>query len=113
MVGGALRESRFPMHEGAHPESGTSDLLSIEMSTQFRAVIGSLNWAVILGRFDVMYATNTLDCFSMAPRLGHLESAKRILGYLKKYVEHRILFNVSPIDLTKAVEKYQEYNGWR
>jgi hypothetical protein len=42
-----------------------------------------------------------------------LESAKRILGYLKKYPEHRILLNPNPIELTKAVEKYEEYDGWR
>jgi hypothetical protein len=110
MFGGDIKESRFPMHEGSHPESDTSDLVTSEMATQYRAIIGSLNWVVILGRFDIMYATNTLARFSMAPRIGHLESAKRILGYLKKYPEHRILLNPNPIDLTKAVEKY---DGWR
>jgi hypothetical protein len=49
------------------------------MASRYRGIIGSRNWAVILGRFDVMYATNTLARFSMAPRLGHLEAAKRIL----------------------------------
>jgi hypothetical protein len=113
MFGGDLKESRFPMHEGAHPESDTSDLLSPAMATQYRAIIGSLNWAVILGRFDIMYATNTLARFSMGPRLGHLEAAKRILGYLKKYPTHRILLNPNHIDLTTAVEKYREYDGWK
>jgi hypothetical protein len=113
MFGGEIRESRFPMHEGAHPESDTSDFLSSEMATQYRAVIGSLNWVVILGRFDVMYATNTLARFAMAPRLGHLESAKRVLGYLKKYPDHRILLNPNKIGLTAAVEKFTEYDSWR
>jgi hypothetical protein len=72
MFGGMIKDSKFPMIEGSHPESDTSKLLSSEMATQYRAVIGSLNWVVILGRFDVMYATNTLARFSMAPRLGHL-----------------------------------------
>jgi hypothetical protein len=113
MFGGELRESRFPMHEGAHPESDTSDLLTAVMATQYRAVIGSLNWAVIIGRFDVMYATNTLARFAMAPRLGHLESAKRVLGYLKKYMDHRIVLNPNPIDMTEAEQLYLEYDGWR
>jgi hypothetical protein len=113
MFNGPLRESKFPMHEGLHPESDSSQFLSTEMATQYRAVIGSLNWVVILGRFDVMYATNTLARFSMAPRLGHLEATKRILGYLKKYQDHRILLNPQPIDLRSAVEKYIEYDGWR
>ena len=113
MFGGELRESRFPMHEGSHPEMDESDYLPPEMATKFRAVIGSLNWVGILGRFDVLYATNTLARFSMAPRLGHLESSKRILGYLKKYPRHRILLNPNPIDLKSAMEKYKEYDGWR
>jgi hypothetical protein len=113
MFGGELRESKFPMHEGSHPEMDDSDYLPPDMATKFRAVIGSLNWVIILGRFDVMYATNTLARFSMAPRLGHLESSKRILGYLKKYPGHRILLNPNPIDLSSAVEKYTEYNDWR
>ena len=68
---------------------------------------------VILGRFDVMYATNTLARFSMTPRLGHIEATKRILGYLKKHPDHRILLNPSQIDLRAAEEKYTEYEGWR
>jgi hypothetical protein len=67
MFGGPLRESKFPMPEGSHPESDTSQLLSDEMATQYRAIVGSLNWVVILGRFDVMYATNTLARFLQIP----------------------------------------------
>jgi hypothetical protein len=113
MFGGLLKESKFPMIEGSHPESDTSTLLSSEMATQYRAVIGSLNWVVILGRFDVMYATNTLARFSMAPRLGHLEATKRILGYLKKYPNYRILLNPNKIDMSEAVAKYPEFDNWK
>jgi hypothetical protein len=113
MFGGPIKESKFPMIEGLHPESHTSQMLSDEMATQYRAIIGSLNWVVVLRRFDVTYATNTLARFSMIPRLGHLEANKRILGYLKKHSEHRILLNPNPIDLSYATEKYTEYVGWR
>jgi hypothetical protein len=68
------------MMQVAHLEQDDSALLPTEVASQYRAVIGSLNWVVILGRFDIMYATNTLACFSMAPRFGHWEAAKRILG---------------------------------
>jgi hypothetical protein len=111
IFGGDLRESRFPMHEGAHPELDTSDFLAPDMTTQYRAIIGSLNWVVILGRFDVMYTTNTLARFS--PRLGHLEATKRILGYTRKYPTHRILLNPNPIDLSYVVETFPEFDGWR
>jgi hypothetical protein len=113
MFEGTIKESRFPMLEGLHPESDTSTLLNPTMATQYRAIIGSLNWVVILGRFDVMYATNTLARFSMAPRLGHLEATKRILGYLKKHPNYRILMNPNKIDLSEAVDKYPEYDSWK
>jgi hypothetical protein len=108
-----MRESKYPMAEGYHPELDDTVLLDDSMSTKYRAIIGSLNWTVILGRFDVMYATNTLARFSMAPRLGHLEAAKRILGYLKKHPEYRILLNPNHLDMVKAVETFPEYNSWR
>jgi hypothetical protein len=98
------------MHEGAHPESDTSDLLSSEMSTQHRAIFGSLKWALILGRFVTIYATKTLARFAVAPRLGQ---EQRILGFLKKYPDHPILLNPNAIDLASAVVEYRECTGWR
>jgi hypothetical protein len=113
MFGEGLKTQKSPMVEASHPESDDSAFLSREKSTQYRAIIGSLNWTVILGRFDIMYATNTLARFSIAPRVGHFEAAKRILGYLKRYPGHRIVLSPNPIDLSHAVEKFTEYDGWR
>jgi hypothetical protein len=91
MFGEEIHTQKYPMKEASHPESDDSAYLSKERATQYRAIIGSLNWVVILGRFDVMYATNTLARFSIAPRVGHLCEARRILGYLKRYLGHRII----------------------
>jgi hypothetical protein len=44
MFGGMIKESKFPMIEGSQ-----STLLSSKMATQYRAVIGSLNWVVNTG----------------------------------------------------------------
>jgi hypothetical protein len=111
--GEELKLFKTPMAENAHPELDESERLSSEHATLYRAIIGSLNWTVILGRFDIMYATNTLARFSIAPRHEQLQMAKRILGYLKKYPEYRILLNPNYIDLKRAVEVYTEYDGWR
>jgi hypothetical protein len=62
IFGGPVKESKFPMIEGSYPESDTSMPLSAD-------ILGSLNWVVLLGRFDVMHATNTLARFSTAPCL--------------------------------------------
>jgi hypothetical protein len=60
-----------------------------------------------------MYATNRLARFIIAPRVGHFEAAKRILGNLKRYPGHRIVLNPNPIDLSHAVEKFTEYDRWK
>jgi hypothetical protein len=99
-LGGPFRESKFPRIEGLQPESDAAQLLTSEMATQYRAIIGSLNWEITIGRFDLMYATNTLIHFSLIPRFGHLEATRGILEYLKKKSDHRILLNPDPIDMS-------------
>ena len=71
------------MAADAHPELDTSALLDPINASKYRALIGSANWLVTLGRFDIQFATNALARFSMAPREGHLAMVKRIFGYLK------------------------------
>jgi hypothetical protein len=61
-------EQDTPMQENDHPELDESPVLDDQQATLYCAIIGSLNWMVTLGRFDIMYATNTLARFSMNPR---------------------------------------------
>jgi hypothetical protein len=48
-------------------------------------MIGCLQWAVSLGRFDIQTATMTMLHFGSALRQGHLDRLKRIYGYLKTF----------------------------
>jgi hypothetical protein len=48
-------------------------------------MIGCLQWAVSLSRFDIQTATMTMSRFRAAPRLGHLNRLKRMYEYLKKF----------------------------
>jgi hypothetical protein len=61
-----------------------SDLLDFEGIKQYQSLIGSIQWAVQLGRFDVATATMTLSAYRAAPHVGHLERAKHLVGYLVK-----------------------------
>jgi hypothetical protein len=47
-------------------------------------MIGFLQWAVSLGRFDFQTATMTMSRFRVAPQIVHFERLKRMYGYLKK-----------------------------
>ena len=90
-----FRKQRTPMHEEYHPETDESSLLDQEEISLYRGLIGSANWLVTLGRFDIAYAVSSLARYSLAPRRGHLEAMKRIFGYIKDHKNGRILIDPS------------------
>ena len=49
----------------------------------------------------------------MAPRVGHLEAAKRIFGYLKKFPDGQILIDPNPMDHSEALKRFTEYTNWQ
>ena len=71
-----------PLAHGDHPELDTSELLDVEGIKQYQSLIGTLQWTITLGRFDVGTAVMTMSGFRVAPRKGHLERVKRICCYL-------------------------------
>ena len=71
-----------PLEKGDHPETDDSEILDLEGIKQFQSLIGSIQWAVQLGRLDVTTAVMSLSSFRAAPRKGHLDRAKRVIGYL-------------------------------
>jgi hypothetical protein len=62
-------------------------------------MIGCLQWAVSLGRFDIQIATMTISCFWAAPRVGHLNRLKRIYGYLEKFSSAAICVRLQEPDI--------------
>ena len=74
-----------PLEKGDHPETDESELLNHDGITQYQSIIGSLQWLITLGRFDVATAVMTMSRFRAAPRVGHLERHKRICGYVYKF----------------------------
>jgi hypothetical protein len=49
-----------------------------------------MQWAVSIGRLDIVTAVMSLSSFRTMPRRGHLERAKRIYGYQRKMKGGRI-----------------------
>jgi hypothetical protein len=62
------------MEEQYHPELDESDLLTTKECSVYRGLIGSANWMITLGRFDIHYAVNTMSRFIKAPRQTHLQA---------------------------------------
>ena len=83
-----------PLERGDHPELDDSKELDDGDVKKYQSLIGALQWVVTLGRLDIATAVMTLSSFRASPRVGHLERAKRIYGYLKRMKHAAIRFRV-------------------
>jgi Reverse transcriptase (RNA-dependent DNA polymerase) len=83
LIGMKPNEYTSPLEKSDHPEIDTTDELDQTGIKTYQSMIGSLQWAISLGRFDIQTATMTMSRFRTAPRKGHLEQLKRIYGYLR------------------------------
>jgi hypothetical protein len=77
-----LTKVHLPLEKGDHPELDTSELLDQTGVQQYQSLIGSLQWAISLGRFDIATAVMSLSSFPALPCHGHVEQAKQICSYL-------------------------------
>jgi len=98
---GPIQEFKSPMELNYHPELDLTPLMDAKHASLYRALIGSANWLITLGRFNIHYATNALSQFAMALQEGHLEAMKQVFGYLKKYHKGRIIIDPNWMDWTK------------
>ena len=105
------RKSRPPLEGGDHPELDTSELCDDHQTTQFQTLIGQLQWLISLGRFDIAVHVMSLSRFRAQPRKGHLDRAKRIVGYLLFLPDGAIRFRTGEPDFSSL--KDQEYDWTR
>jgi hypothetical protein len=73
-----------PLEKNDHPELDTSPLLDEDGISQYQSLIGAMQWTITLGRFDIAVHVVTMSSFRVAPRVGHLDRLKRMVGYLAK-----------------------------
>jgi hypothetical protein len=67
-----------PLVKGDHPEIDDSPFLEEEGIQQYQWLIGQLQWAILLGRFNIAVAIMMMSAFRSAPRKGHLDLVKQI-----------------------------------
>jgi len=83
---------KSPLPKNDHPELDTSDLCGPMDLAKYQSLIGALQWTISLCRFDIANAVMTMGRYRAAPRVGHLDRVKRIVGYLKKFPHAVIRF---------------------
>ena len=112
MFGTAPKQNiQSPLEKNDHPELDDSDLLDDDGVSQYQSLIGTLQWTISLGRFDVATAVMTMSGFRVAPRVGHLERVKRICGYLVKFKQGCIRVRTGLPDFSDLPDK--EYDWTR
>ena len=116
MFGRFPKQYRSPIEDGDHPELDDSELLGDDDTKKYQSLIGSLQWVIQIGRFDVTTAVMTLSRFRAAPREGHLRRAQRIFGYLSKMRHGTIRIRTEEPDYSDIPKKpndwdYTQYPG--
>ena len=79
-----------PLKKGDHPELDTSDLHDLDGTKIYQSLVGALQWAIQIGRFNIGTATMTMSRFRAAPREDHTEWLKSIFGFLAKFRDAKI-----------------------
>ena len=94
------------MDPNYHPETDQTEFLILAEITKYQMLVGSANWAVSLGRFDIHYAVSTLARYSALPRQGHLQAILRVFGYLKNFNKRRLVINSDSTDVPTDLPKH-------
>merc|ERR1712091_385272 len=93
-----IRRFRSPLKAGDHPELDTTPFLDDKMTRVYQSLIGSLQWAISIGRYDICTAVMSMSKFRCMPREGHMDRVKRIIGYLCKFCHFTISFRTQELD---------------
>ena len=74
--GESLLQVKSRLDKNDHPELEISELASDDLITKFMCMIGQLQWAVTLGRYDILAHVMSMSRFRLVPKVGHIERMK-------------------------------------
>ena len=90
-----------------HPEVDEIPLLSPEMGSKYRILVGSALWVAMIGRHDVLYAMNTFVRYNGMPREVHSNGMLKVFGYLNSFCKAKLVFDTR--DFMKPSNKVVAY----
>jgi hypothetical protein len=64
--------SQSPLESNNHPEIDSSEFLEDDIQ-KYQSLIGAMQWAISIGRFDIAVHFMTMSSFRASPHHGHLE----------------------------------------
>jgi len=90
-------------------ELDTSELLDNADIRIYQSLIGSLQWAIQIGRFDLATAVMTLSRFCTCPCKGHLDRVKRVIGHLLRFKHGAISIRTEKPDYSNIPKKEYDW----
>jgi len=103
-----------PTSHGYKPEDDCTNELKDDGIQRYKEIIGSLRWAIEIGRVDILLETSLLSKHLALPREGHLEQALHMIGYLKSHKKLRLLFDPGcPTVKESWFSKYDWFDFYR
>ena len=98
-----------PIDPNYHAELDELDFLTGDKITKYPMMLGSSNWLVTLGRYDIHYTICTLERYIMIPRVGHMRAMKRVFEYLMQNHKFAIKYNTEEPDFSKLFHMVRKY----
>ena len=89
----ATNKVSTPLPSNCHPELDESPFLSPDDVELYQSYIGTLRWAVELGRIDLTFAASLMARFAACPREGHMENVIHVFAYIKKHLRSKLVFD--------------------
>ena len=103
-----------PLKHGYRPEYDCTGELKKDGLQFYQEIVGSLRWAIEIGRVDILLETSLMSSHLALPREGHLEQVLHIVGYLKEHEKLRIMFDSSrPFVDERWFKKYDWHDFYR
>ena len=92
--GESLPQVKSPLDKNDHPEVDNSELASDDLITKFMCMVGQLQWAVTLGRYDILAHVMSMSRF----RLTTFLDANLLHGLITGWSVTAVLlfFNLTP-----------------
>jgi len=69
--------------------------LDDDFANWYQKLIGTLRWAVELGRNDIHLSVTLLAQYLVQPRVGHLDQAVHVFAHLKSHLRSKIVMDPS------------------
>jgi hypothetical protein len=82
-----------PLPPNYHPEDDNSAFLKDEEVALYQSFVGTLQWAVELGRIDLTFGVSLMSRFSGAPREDHMQKILWMFTYIKRHLESKLVFD--------------------